>query len=111
MISGPREPLLKKVAAAPGPRSALAVPVHARLVVGSVEAACEAARTGLGITAALSLHVSAALEAGTLKALLDDFQPPALPINLVYAAGRFLPIKLRAFLDFAAPRLKLRLMQ
>jgi hypothetical protein len=29
----------------------------------------------------------------------------------VYVAGRFLPIKLRVFLDFAAPRLKARLLQ
>ena len=34
------------------------------------------------------------------------FQPGPLPVNLVYAANRFLPIKVRAFLDFAAPRLK-----
>jgi hypothetical protein len=27
-------------------------------------------------------------------------------VNLVDAANRFLPIKVRAFLDFAAPRLK-----
>lgn len=33
-------------------------------------------------------------------------QPAALPVNLVYTANRFLPIKVRAFLDFAAPRLK-----
>jgi hypothetical protein len=38
--------------------------------------------------------------------LLDDVQPPAAPVNLVYAANRFLPIKVRAFLDFVAPRLK-----
>jgi DNA-binding transcriptional LysR family regulator len=43
--------------------------------------------------------------------LLDDFEPPAWPVSLVYVAGRFLPIKLRAFLDFAAPRLKARLLQ
>jgi hypothetical protein len=30
-------------------------------------------------------------------------------VNFIYAAGRFMPIKLRAFLDFAAPRLKARL--
>jgi hypothetical protein len=30
---------------------------------------------------------------------------------MVYVAGRLLPIKLRAFLDFAAPRLKARLLQ
>ena len=41
-----------------------------------------------------------------MTTVLDEFQPPAVPINLVYVADRFLPIKVRAFLDFAAPRLK-----
>jgi DNA-binding transcriptional LysR family regulator len=41
-----------------------------------------------------------------LTTVLDEVQPAPLPINLVYAANRFLPIKVRAFLDFAAPRLK-----
>jgi hypothetical protein len=41
--------------------------------------------------------------------VLDEYRPSSLPISFVYAAGRFLPIKLRAFLDFAAPRLKARL--
>jgi hypothetical protein len=40
-----------------------------------------------------------------LTILLDEFQPATLPVNL-YTANRFLPIKVRAFLDFAAPRLK-----
>ena len=31
------------------------------------------------------------------------------PVSFVYTAGRFMPIKLRAFLDFAAPRLRARL--
>jgi DNA-binding transcriptional LysR family regulator len=87
----------------------VAVPVHSRLVVGTVEAACDAARAGIGITSAFSYHVAAAREAGTLATVLDEFQPPALPISLVYTAGRFLPIKLRAFLDFSTPRLKARL--
>jgi len=65
----------------------------------------------IGITVLPSYHVAEALAAGTLVTLLDDFQPPALPVNLVYTAGRFLPIKLRAFLDFATPRLKARLVR
>jgi len=35
------------------------------------------------ITAAFSYHVKAALEAGTLTALLDEFQPAALPLSVV----------------------------
>jgi DNA-binding transcriptional LysR family regulator len=84
----------------------VAVPVHARLVVGSAEAACDAACAGIGITSAFSYHIQVALERGELTTLLDEFQPETLPVNLVYTANRFLPIKVRAFLDFTAPRLK-----
>jgi DNA-binding transcriptional LysR family regulator len=84
----------------------IAVPVHARLVVGSAEAARDAACAGIGITSAFSSHVKAALECGALTTLLDEFQPPSRPVNLVYTANRFLPVKVRAFLDFAAPRLR-----
>ena len=84
----------------------VAIPVHARLVVGTAEAACDAACAGIGITSAFSYHFQAALERGALTSLLDEFQPATLPVNLVYTASRFLPIKMRAFIDFAAPRLR-----
>jgi DNA-binding transcriptional LysR family regulator len=87
-------------------KAAVAVPVHTRLVVGSVEAACAAARAGIGITIAFAYQLQADRAAGALTTLLDDFQPSPRPVNLVYAANRFLPIKVRAFLDFVAPRLK-----
>jgi DNA-binding transcriptional LysR family regulator len=95
----------------PSGKTNLAVRVHSRLVVSNAETACDAARASIGITAAFSYLIEEALEAGTLTTLLDDFEPPAWPVSLVYAAGRFLPIKLRVFLDFAAPRLKARLLQ
>jgi len=84
----------------------VAIPVRSRLVVGSAEAACDAASAGIGIVSAFSYHMQAALDRGVLTTLLDEFQPPTLPVNLVYTANRFLPIKVRAFLDFVAPRLK-----
>jgi DNA-binding transcriptional LysR family regulator len=85
------------------------VTAQPRLVVTNIEAACDAARAGIGLTQAFSYHVKASLEEGTLTTVLDAFQPAPRPVNLVYTAGRFMPIKLRAFLDFAAPRLKARL--
>lgn len=87
-------------------KATIAVPVNTRLVVGSAEAACAAAQAGIGITIALPYQLKAAPERGALTTLLDEFRPAPLPVNLVYAANRFLPIKVRAFLDFAAPRLK-----
>jgi DNA-binding transcriptional LysR family regulator len=103
--------LLPDVWTFPSDKTNLAVRVHSRLVVSNAEAACEAARAGIGITPAAFHLIEEALEAGTLTTLLDDFEPPAWPVSLVYVAGRLLPIKLRAFLDFAAPRLKARLLQ
>lgn len=85
------------------------VPVRSRLVVTSAESACDAAQAGAGVTVAFSHHVARAVQEGSLITLLDEFQPAPLPVSLVYASNRFMPIKLRAFLDFAAPRLKRRL--
>ena len=87
-------------------KTAIAVPVHTRLVVGSAEAACTAARAGIGITIALAYQLKVGADGGALTTLLEEFQPAPLPVSLVYAANRFLPIKVRAFLDFATPRLK-----
>ena len=84
----------------------IATPVSTRLVVGSAEAAYAAARAGIGITKAFAYQLEVAPESGALTILLDEFQSAPMPVNLVYAANRFLPIKVRAFLDFAAPRLK-----
>ena len=87
----------------------VAITVQPRLVVSNLEATYDAARAGIGLSRAFSYHVGGAVEAGTLTTVLDEFELPTEPVSIVYAAGRFLPIKLRAFLDFAAPRLKVRL--
>ena len=86
-----------------------AVPVRSRLVVSNLESAYDAARAGLGITVVFSYHVTEAIKSGQLTPLLADFQPPPLPISFMYSPNRFMPAKLRAFLDFAVPRLKARL--
>jgi DNA-binding transcriptional LysR family regulator len=83
-----------------------AVPVQSRLVVGNLDSACDAARAGMGITMAFSYNVAAFVKAGTLTRLLDTYQPAPRPVSLVYSSSRFMPIKLRAFLDFAIPQLK-----
>lgn len=85
------------------------VPVRSRLVVSNAEAACDAARSGAGIAVAFSHHVAAQIRLGVLTPVLQEFEPAPWPVSLIYASNRFLPIKLRAFLDFAAPRLKSRL--
>ena len=84
-------------------------PVRPRLQVNTAEAAVEAAVAGLGLTRLLSYQTAAALAAGDLRIVLEEFEPEPWPVSLVYPTQQLLPRKLRAFLDFAAPRLKQRL--
>jgi DNA-binding transcriptional LysR family regulator len=82
------------------------VPIRPRFAVNTADAAIAAAIAGTGITRVLSYQVAEAVAAGTLKLILEDFAPEPLPVHLVYPAPSVTPLKLRAFLDFAAPRLK-----
>lgn len=85
---------------------AIGVPVKPRFAVNTADAAIAAAVAGTGVTRVLSYQVADALAAGTLRLLLEPFEPEPLPVHLVYSAQSLLPLKLRAFLDFTAPRLK-----
>ncbi len=86
-----------------------AIPIRSRLVVNTAEAAIDAAAAGLGVTRVLSYQVAGALRSGAVALALQDFEPPPAPVSLVYPGQGLLPLKLRAFLDFAAPRLRARL--
>src|SRR6516164_3365538 len=68
----------------------VAITVQPRLVVSNLEAACDAARAGIGLTHAFFYSVGAAVEAGTLTTVLDEFELPPRPVSFVHAAGRFM---------------------
>ncbi len=87
-------------------KTEVAVPIRARLSVTTAEAAIDAAVAGVGMTRVLSYQVAQALRTGALTIVLAGFEPEPWPVHLVHAGDRLLPLKLRAFLDFAAPRLK-----
>lgn len=80
------------------------VRIGSRLIVNTADAAICAAEAGLGITRVLSYQVAGAVADGRLKIVLEDNEPEAWPVHLLYG-GSILPQKLRAFIDFAAPRL------
>jgi DNA-binding transcriptional LysR family regulator len=92
-------------------RSAVSVAIHSRLIVNTAEAAIDAAVAAVGVTRVLSYQVASALRAGTLVLALRKFEPAPWPVSLVHPGQGLLPLKLRAFLDFAAPRLRARLAQ
>jgi DNA-binding transcriptional LysR family regulator len=90
-------------------RERLSVTVAPRLEVNDAAAAIALAERGDGLTRVLSYQAAASLAARRLVPVLEAFAPPPLPVQLVHPAGRFLPAKTRAFLDFAAARLRRRL--
>jgi DNA-binding transcriptional LysR family regulator len=89
-------------------KSEVSVAVHSRLSVNTAEGAIDAAILGVGLIRILSYQAAAALQDGSLRVVLEEFESAPLPIHLVHKGQAPLPLKLRAFLDFAAPRLRAR---
>jgi DNA-binding transcriptional LysR family regulator len=50
--------------------------------------------------------VGDALRSGKLVPVLQSYASPPLPVHLIYAQRRIIAPKVRAFIDFAAPRLR-----
>jgi DNA-binding transcriptional LysR family regulator len=92
-------------------KAPVTLPVRSRLVVNTAEASIEAAILGVGLARVLSYQIADAVEQGKLDIVLDAFEPEPWPVSLVHAGQTPLPLKLRAFLDFAAPRLRMRIAQ
>ena len=85
------------------------VRVRSRLTTSTAEAAIDATLAGVGLTCTLSYQIADAVKAGQLAVLLRKFEPPPLPVSLIYIHESRITAKLRAFVDFAAPRLRARL--
>ena len=90
-------------------RRATVVPVRSRLSVNTSEAAVLAAIEGAGLARVMSYKMDAARRAGKLVVVLENFEPEPLPVHIIYAQRKLVPLKLRAFLNWVTPRLKARL--
>ena len=75
------------------------VPVVPRLSVNLAEPAIDAATAGLGLTCVLSYMVDHLIAADLLRPVLRAYEPPPIPIHIVYPAGRHLPRLTRVFVD------------
>lgn len=80
--------------------------IEPRLSVNTAEAGVAAAVSGIGIVRVLSYQVETLIASGTLAKLLTDYESTRYPISLIYPSQRQVPLKLRAFLDMAIPRLR-----
>ncbi|HVY87939.1 MAG TPA: LysR family transcriptional regulator [Hyphomonadaceae bacterium] len=82
------------------------IAVRPRLSVNTAEAVVQAAVSGVGLARVMSYQAADAVKTGKLKLLLRSHEPEPWPVSLIYPDQGMLPLKVRAFLDWAAPRLR-----
>ena len=87
------------------PRSAAAIEVQVqpRLVVTTTEAAAEAASLSVGVARLLHYQAAGAVAQGKLQLVLEPYEPEPAPVHLLHVSRGQMPLKMRRFLDFAAP--------
>ena len=71
-----------------------------------MRAAVASAVDGHGVVRLLSYHVAPEVEQGALRVVLAGDEPAPIPVHLVSPQGRLSVPKVRAFVDFALPRLR-----
>jgi DNA-binding transcriptional LysR family regulator len=87
----------------------LRVAVSGPLVTSECHSAIDACRQGLGCGVFMHYQVREAVAAGELKLMLEEYEVPASPVNVVYPHARLLPSRVRVFLDWFVPQLRQRL--
>lgn len=90
----------------PGSNAPLDVDITSRLAVNTPESAAAAAVRGVGVARLLHYQAAPALRQGALQIVLAEYEPEPAPVHLVHAARGQMPLKMRRFLDVAAPRLR-----
>jgi len=82
------------------------VTIRPRLIVNTAEAALDAAKAGLGVVRVLSYQAAAGLKGGSLRLVLDKYEPDPIPVTLVHREDRLPQMKVQSFIVFAGPRLR-----
>jgi DNA-binding transcriptional LysR family regulator len=87
-------------------KETITLPFHPHFAVNTADAAIDAALKSAGIVRILSYQAAKAIAEGRLVEVLTEFQPAPLPVQLVHTGQAITPLKVRAFSEFATPRLR-----
>ena len=90
----------------PGSSVPRSVQVAPRLVTNSIRGAVASAVGGRGVALFFSYQVAEQVQTGELEIVLTGHEPAALPVHVITPQGRLAVPKVRAFMDFAVPRLR-----
>ncbi|WP_337057030.1 LysR family transcriptional regulator [Pseudomonas sp. USHLN015] len=75
------------------------IDLRPRALMSDPEAACHAARMGLGITLVSTVHAVHFIERGELQRVLPDWHVQTDPLCIYFSAQKLLPAKTRVFID------------
>jgi DNA-binding transcriptional LysR family regulator len=92
----------------PSPGSTVARTVHftPRLVINSTRGAVASTVAGRGVAHLFSYQVAEQVQQGELEIVLPGEEDPPLPVHVIAPHGRLAVPRVRAFMDFATPRLR-----
>ena len=107
--------LLEKHGTPERPRELAALPIvrieSPMLSLTTPESAADAARLGTGVARLLHYQAIDGLACGELTLFLQAMEPEPAPVHLLYTSRDLAPLKLRKFIDFAAPALRQALLR
>ena len=86
----------------------ITIPLKARIMANSIGVVKSMAENGQGIALLPTFICKPELKSGDLVHVMPSWQAKADPVHLVYPRQRFMPPKLRAFIDLAQLTLKSR---
>lgn len=82
------------------------IKLQPRMITTSNDSALAASLSGFGITRLLSYQVAEYVRDGSLQILLDEFELPPLPVQVVHREGVHASKKARSFIDLVVERLR-----
>jgi DNA-binding transcriptional LysR family regulator len=77
-----------------------------RLSISTAASNLAAALAGIGVARVFDFQLADEFGSGALVPILSNYDGAPRPVHIVYPRQGLLPLKVRAFIDFAAPRLR-----
>lgn len=81
-------------------RDAIAYVPHGSLMTGDAEHIRSAVLNGIGIAQVPFWLLASEINSGEVNVLMPELQPARVPVHLVYPAGRRVPARVRALIDY-----------
>lgn len=83
----------------------ISVPVNGNFQCDNGDAILEMVLKGAGLAQLPTWMVEEHLSAGRLKLVMPEYVAPPLPFNAIFPQSRYVPLKVRAFVDFLKQKL------